>query len=69
MLLHVILAREAFATFWAERILLPRVLFRMASGVTRGGEVLAAVVLFGQGAGIGVFLGWTLAGRRHRCRE
>lgn len=56
MLLHVVLAGEGLVALRAEGILLARVLLSVAGGVARGGEVVAAVVLLGDGARVAVFL-------------
>jgi hypothetical protein len=64
MLFHVILASEGFIALRAEGILLARVLFRVTRSMSRGGEVVTAVVLLGQWARVRIFLclllRWTL---------
>ena len=62
VLLHVVLAGEGLVALGAEGVLLARVLLRVPCGVARGGEVVAAVVLFRYGARVAVLLG-ALVGR------
>ena len=56
MLLHVVLAGKGLVALWAEGVLLARVLFRVASGMARGGEMVLAVVLLGERARVGILL-------------
>lgn len=56
VLLHVVLASEGFVALGALRILAASVLLRMASGMARSGEVVHAIVLFGNWTRILVLL-------------
>ena len=54
MLLHIVFAGERLVAFRAVSIFPSSVLLGVASGVPRGGEIVAASVLLGHGARVAV---------------